>query len=253
VVVSASLAAICGGCALAGRWPLAAAAVALQLLVALAWLAVTNMQPLSRGLLIAAATAVAADVYLGRADGDLGPLSVIVAAAFLASLLAQLVRRTRTDVARSTAAVAGAVIAVVFLAQLAATRALNGGEPAAAALCFGVAASGLVRGAGNRVLPRPRLTSHAAHGWFGLVASVAAGAVAGAYAGQAGSGLDFGAGALIGGAAAIAAAAGDLGMHLGSHLLAGDGARSAVAPLAVLMPLVLAAPVGYGVARMLAT
>lgn len=252
-VVAAAIAAICGGAALLGRWPLFAVVLLIQVAAALAWLALTDVPRASGGLLIIVGAAVAADVYAARPGvTDQAPVPVVIAAAFVVAVLRQLGRRRRSLVTDSLAGVMTGVLAVVFAAHLIAARGIDAGVTAVAAICFAIAAATASRRAVDAVLPRPALRKGAGRGWLGLTVSLAAGAGVGAYVGSARTGLDIGEGAVIGLAVALAASVVDLGIGIGSLHLADARQRSAIAPLVVLLPLVVAAPVGYGVARLLA-
>lgn len=253
-LVAASIAAICGGGALVGRWPLFALVVIIQLALTLAWLAVTAVPAASGGLLITIGAALVADLYAGRiGHPDQAPVAAVVAAAFALAVLRQLARRRRTHVTESLAAVMTGVVMVVFAAHLIATRAGRGGVAAVAAVCFAVAAATAVRRGIDAFFVRPALRAGSGRGWPGLLASAAAAAAAGGYVGAVRAGLDVRTGALVGLAAALAAAVVDLGIAFGSRHLAAERRWSAIAPLGVLLPLVVAAPVGYGVARLLVT
>jgi hypothetical protein len=144
------------------------------------------------------------------------------------------------------------VLAAVFAAHLLAARAAPGGVTAVAAICFAVAAATVSRRVVDAVGSRPALRAGAGRGWPGLIVSVAAGAAVGWYVGATRAGLDARQGALIGLAGSLAAAVVDLGIGVGSLHLADARQRSAIAPLVVMLPLVVAAPVGYGVLRLLA-
>lgn len=252
-MVAASVAAVCGGASLIGRWPLVALVVMIQLALTLAWLAMTDLPPASGGLLIIVGSAVVADVYASRiGPPDLSALSVVVAGAFMLAVLRQLARRRRSHVTESLAGVIAGVVMVTMAAHLISVRGVAGGVAASAAIFFGIAAATATRRLVDSAISRPALRAGSQRGWPGLILSVAAGAVIGTYVGSTRPGLDPRAGALVGLGAALAAAVVDLGIGIGSMHLADSRQRSAIAPLVVLLPLVVAAPVGYGVARLLA-
>ena len=152
----------------------------------------------------------------------------------------------------SLAVVMTGVLMVVFAGHLIATRVGPDGMATAAAVCFAIAATTATRRVVDSLVTRPTLRAGVQRGWPALLVSVAAGAGIGAYVGAERGGLDPRSGALIGLGAAMAAAVVDLGISVGSLHLADGRQRSAIAPLVVLLPLVVAAPVGYGVARLLA-
>jgi hypothetical protein len=224
----------------------------LQLALMLAWLALTAIPANSGGVVIIAGAAVAADLFANRLRApDQAPVATVVAAAFVVAVLRQLARRHRSAVTESLTGVMAGVVIVVLAAHLIAARAGAGGVAAAAAICFAVAAATAVRRGTDAVLPRPTLRAGSRRAWPGLVLSIAAGTAAGGYVGAARAGLDARNGALIGLGVALVAAAADLGIEIGSLHLADGRQRSAVTPLVVLLPLVVAAPVGYGLARLL--
>lgn len=252
-VVAASIAAVAGGAVLVGRWPLFAIVLVIQLAVTLAWLALTAVPASSGGLIIIVLAAVAADLTASRSTTtDQGPVAVVVAAALVLAVLRQLARRRRGRVAESLGAVMTGTVIVVFAAHLLSTRVAPAGVATAAAVCFSTAGATVVRRCVDAVIARPALRAGSGRGWPGLVLSVAAGAAVGAYVVADRSGLEPEIGGLIGLATALAAAAVDLGLGVGSLHLTDSRQLSAVAPLVVLLPLVVAAPVGYFVARLLA-
>lgn len=251
--MAASIAAICGGAALVGRWPLVAFVLLIQLAVTLAWLALTDVPAASGGLVIILGSAVAVDLYASRVGPpDQSRIAAVVAAAFVFAVLRQLARRRRSGVTESLAVVMTGVLMVVFAGHLIAARVGPGGIAAVAAICFAIAAATATRRLVDALIARPALRSGVQRGWPALLLSVAAGAGIGGYVGAARAGLDPRSGALIGLGAALAAAVVDLGISVGSLHLADGRQRSAITPLVVLLPLVVAAPVGYGLARILA-
>lgn len=251
--MAASLAAICGGAALIGRWPLFVVVLLVQIAFALAWLALTGVPAASGGLLIIVGSAVAADIYANRSGPpDTSEVAGVVAVAFVLAVLRQLARRRRGAVTEALAGVLTGVLMVTFAAHLIAARGGAGGVASAAAICFGIAAATAARRTADVLVPRPVLRAGSQRGWAGLVLSVAAAVAAGALVGADRAGLDARTGALIGLGAALAAAVVDLGVGIGSLHLADTRQRSAIAPLVVLLPLVVASPVGYVVARLLA-
>ncbi|MEO6712164.1 MAG: hypothetical protein ABIM89_01900 [Mycobacteriales bacterium] len=252
-VVAATIAATCGGAALVGGGPLFVIVLLIQVALALAWLALTDVPAASGGVLIIVGAAVAADVYAGSAQAsDQTPVVVIVSAAFVLAVLRQLARRRRSGVTDSLSGVMTGVVAVVFASHLIAARRGPDGVAAVAAICFAVAIATGTRRTVDALIGKPALRAGAGRAWPGLVLSVAAATVVGAYVGAARTGLQTRTGAMIGLGAALAAAVADLGIGLGSLHLVDARQRSAIAPLVVLLPLVVAAPVGYGVARLLA-
>jgi hypothetical protein len=250
--VSLAVAAVLAGTAAAGNTAFGVALLLAQAVVTLAWLALTEVDGAQGATVIVLAGALAADLLAVRREGaDLAGAVSVVALAFVASLAFQLFRPHRQRVVEALAGTVSAVVLVVFAAHLLAASAKTGWAVAATGLLC--AAAALVGGrAGDVLLVRPRLLPTARRGWLGLLLGLAAGAGLGALLGGLWAPLSAGSGALVGAAAAVAAAAADLGVDLVDADVARDRRRSdALRPLAILLPLVVAAPVAYAAARLL--
>ena len=197
---------------------------------------------------------------------SLTTFATIVALAFLLALVQQIFRENRTRVTESLAATMAATVLAVAGGAYLTLRAGVDGERAARAALLGVA---VVLGVGrvlDAVLPRPRLLGAGRRGWPGLVAGLAAatgvGALYGHYAADhtsklilaAGSSITVGKSALIALVAALVAAAADLGIEVGLSTLKADPPRRrapwpARLVVAAVLPILLAAPPAYVVAR----
>jgi len=250
-VLSLSVAGMLAGAAAVNNAALGLALLLTQAVVALAWLALTDVDGAEGATVIVLAGAAAADVLAVRRHGeDLAGAVTVVALAFVASLALQLFRPSRQRVVEAMAGTVSAVVLAVFAAHLLAASAKTGWAVAATAvLCAAVA---LVAGrAGDVILLRPRLVPTAQRGWLGLLLALAAGSALGAVLGGAWSPLSAASGVAVGAASAFAAAAADLGVDLIDADATDARRASALRPLAVLLPLVVAAPVSYAAARLL--
>src|SRR3954454_15962596 len=100
-VVAAALA----GLALLGTAPIGIGVFAVQVVVALAWLATLDARGSTGAFAVAVAASAACDIVVGVADtADLGRTALVIGLAVLASLLHQLLRRPRRGVTLSIAA-----------------------------------------------------------------------------------------------------------------------------------------------------
>ncbi|MDX6253852.1 MAG: hypothetical protein QOJ11_186 [Frankiales bacterium] len=278
-VVAAAVAGAMAAVAPAGRGWLLVLLLAVQLGFVLAWTALLDTPSPAGAVAVSAGAAAASDGVLLRVHHvALGVFATIVALAFLFSLLWQIARRERTRVTESLAAtVTATVLAVAGGAYLTLRAGLNGEQPltdgrqAATAALLGVAT---VLGVGRLVdaaWARPALSGSLRRGLPGLVAGLGAAAAVGAWYGSQrwtthGDGLFPGAGFITGPkvllvalvAAAVAAAV-DLGIDAGLATLAKDGPDRRPAPwparlgVATLLPVLVAAPPAYVVARIVLT
>lgn len=250
-LVTLAAAGVLAGAAAAGNTALGVALLAVQATVVLAWLALTEVDGAEGATLIALAAAAVADVLaVGRNGDDIASTVGVLGIAFVASLGLQLARAHRQRTADALAGTMAAVVLVVFAAHLLSTSQRTDWTVAATALlCAGAA---LVAGrAGDVVAVRPALVHGARRGALGLLASVLAAAVLGSILGGAWAPLSALSGAILGTVAALAAVVTDVALDL-AETDAGDERRlSALTPLKVLLPLVVAAPVAYAAARLL--
>lgn len=255
LAAGAAAAVVLAGAAAAGRSLLVGCVIATQLGLAASWLRAAAIPALGVPLAITVAVAAAVDL-LGQAGGGdrLGRLAAVVGVAFLGMLLGELVRRDRSRVTDSLVATASAVVLVVMLASPLALAPSSGGRAvvgatfAAVAAALAVAAVGAVVGAAAGGRADNGLGAAATL----ILAVVAGGGVGAAYGSVSQHGPRWG--VAVGLAAALFAAA-------GSALTAGStdhstapraaGALRPSAPVMALLPLALAAPVGYAAGRLL--
>lgn len=232
-LVAAGLA-VALGLAAAGPVAVLVAAVALlQLMVAFRWFLALDLDAAARsGALVGAAAAIGADLTVALRDDrhPLSSVSAVLGLAMLAALVHQLVRRDGRDrlTASLTATVSLAVVGTLGSCYLGA----QSGRDGAAFVAAAVAAAAVVMVAA--ALPIPEVLGSGA----GLVAGVAAGGVVGVL-------TDLG--PRTGGIVGLACAAG--------AVVTAAVARRAAHPEPVVtggLPLLLAAPVAFVLARLLA-
>ena len=250
-VVSLAVAAVLAGTAAMGHTAFGLALLLVQALVTLAWLAMTDVDGAEGATTVVLLGAAAADLLAVRHRGeDIASAVVVVALVFVASLALQLVRKNRRRVVEALAGTVSAAVLAVFAAHLLAASAKTGWAVAATGvLC---AAGGLVVGRlGDALVLAPRLVRGAQRGWVGLILGVAAGGGLGAVLGGVWAPLSAASGSVLGVCAALAAAAADLGVDLMDADATDERRVGALRPLAVLLPLVVAAPVAYAAARLL--
>lgn len=255
LAAGAAAAVVLAGAAAAGRSLLVGCVIATQLGLAASWLRAAAIPALGVPLAITVAVAAAVDL-LGQAGGGdrLGRLAAVVGVAFLGMLLGELVRRDRSRVTDSLVATASAVVLVVMLASPLALAPSSGGRAvvgatfAAVAAALAVAAVGAALGAAAGGRADNRLGAAATL----ILAVVAGGGVGAAYGSVSQHGPRWG--VAVGLAAALFAAAG-WALTAGStdHSTAprAAGALRPSAPVMALLPLALAAPVGYAAGRLL--
>ncbi|HVF06570.1 MAG TPA: hypothetical protein VNA20_17145 [Frankiaceae bacterium] len=234
-----------------GNTALGLVILVVQGLVALAWLAVTDVDGGEGAIVIVALGAVAANVLAVRRDGeDVAGAVSILAMAFVASLALQLFRKNRQRVVEALAGTVSAVVLVVLAAHLLAASTKTGWAVAATAvLC---AAAAVLAGRGGDLLTlRPVLVSGAQRGWAGLLFGFAAATLTGTALGGLWAPLSAGSGTVIGAVTGLAAIAADLAVELADADSLDERRAAALRPLTVLLPLVVAAPVAYAAARLL--
>jgi hypothetical protein len=230
---------------------LGVALLAVQTVVALAWLALTDVDGAEAATVVVVVSGAAADLLAVRRHGEGIAASVgVVALAFVAALAVQLARSHRARTAEALAGTVSGVVLAVFAAHLLSTSARTGrAVVATGVLCAAVAL--LAGRAGDLAAVRPALAPGARRGLLGLVLGVAAAAGAGALMGAAWAPLSAVSGTALGVATGLAAAAADLALDLMAADAGDDRRAAALRPLSVLLPLVVAAPVAYAAARLL--
>jgi hypothetical protein len=231
--VAAGLAVVLGLAAAGPVGVLVAAVALVQLLVVARWFAALDVSAAARGgAVIGAAAAIGADLVVALRDDrrPLAPVSAVLGLAMLAALVQQLSRRDGRDrlTASLSTTVSLAAVAALGSCYLGAQSSRDGSAFVVAAVA-GAAAAVLAA-----ALPGPEIVGAGA----GLVAGVGAGAVVGLL-----SDLGPRTGALVGLGCVVAAA------------VTAAVARRAVRPDPLVtagLPLLLAAPVAFVLARLLA-
>ncbi len=251
VLGTVAAAAVLAGAAAAGHTALGLALLLAQAVVALAWLALTEVDGAEGATALVVVGAAVADLLAVRRGGEgiSGAVSV-VALVFVGSLAFQLLRPHRQRVADALGGTVSAVVLVVFASHLLAASAKTGWAAAATGvLC---AAAALVGGrVGDVVALRPALAHGARRGVLGLGVAVVFAGGAGALLGVAWAPLSGASGMVLGVASGLAAVVADLALDLVSVEALDERRTAALRPLAMLVPLVVAAPVAYAAARLL--
>jgi hypothetical protein len=240
---------------LTNRYVLVALMVPLQVLLVLAWLAALSAEGLLLAAVVVSGTAIIADLL--TATGPLGVrrLAGVSAIAFLVAMLQQLLRRgPRPAMTASLSASSGAIVLVIGLATLIALRrGITGRDAALAALLATGLALVVARGIDAlRLLLSPDAQRRTV---LGLAVAGAVAAGTGALVGAVRDSLGVGDGIALATAAAVVALAADIGLDIArAGLPAGpqsERVRAALLPLAVLLPVCVAAPAAYVTGRVL--
>ncbi|MFL6138619.1 MAG: hypothetical protein ACJ74O_12560, partial [Frankiaceae bacterium] len=183
---AAAAAAVLLGLAAAGQPALLVGCVAAQLVLVVALVRLLGMPAPAGAMAIAGAAAVAADVLVAvgdrSADGRVSrvaPIATVIAVAFLAALLHQLLRTERTRVTDALAATVGATALGVVAAGYVALRTEPGGREVVVAALLGVVAA-LAASALADALDRGRVARRWSPGAGRGLAGVAAGLLAAA-------------------------------------------------------------------------
>jgi hypothetical protein len=223
-----------------GQLPLLVAVAGVQVVLALALLALVDAPAAVGSFVIVVASSVAADVVVVVDDGSVGGLVGVAALAFVASLGHQLVRSHRSRVTESLAD----TLVVVVVACAAACL------PAAVQLAEGQDAVRVSFVSGGVALVVCQLALFAARdGSFGLVTALALAALASLpVAGD----LEPGRAAMVGLAAGAAAAIADTLVAVAGVELTDERRRAARAPVALLLPFAVLGPVALSATRLLA-
>lgn len=243
------------GASYLGRPVLAAVVGAVQVVGALAWLALLDARGGRGAILVALGAAAAGDALVATAPGtQLARVAGVIGVALLAAFLHQLARRPRPAVTGSLAATLSAVVVGASGTALLAMRGGRGGREAVVAAVLGSAAALFSARLADTVVPRPTLVPGGSRGWPGLgLGMLAAVAVGAAYGGSAAP-LTVSTGVRIAAAAALFGLVADLVVDATrAGLPPGTDARraSAVLPLAILLPALVAGPTAYVAGRIL--
>ena len=253
-LVAGLIAAALAGLALVGTPALAAGLFCVQVVIALAWLAALGTRGSLGAFGIAVAAAAAIDIVLGITDNpDLGDAAPVVGLALVAALLHHLARRPRRGV---TISLAGTVSSAAFAVCAASYLALlpeGSGDKADACALLGVGAALFVARVCDLVSVVPPAFPGSRRGAIGIVAGAGAALAVGAAYGGHTPGLGTGIGLRIAVIAALLALIADVAVDavLTQAPPPDERRLSALMPLGVLLPVVLAGPVAYVTGRIL--
>jgi molybdopterin synthase sulfur carrier subunit len=249
-VVAAGLA----GLALLHVGALAAGVFAVQVVVALAWLAALDVPAGGGAFVIVVIAAGVMDGVVGSYhEPDIGRGAGVAAVAVIVSLLHQVARRPRVAV---TLSFGGTLSALTFAFAAASYIGLcveKGGAQADAAALLG---AGVALGAArltDLAVPRPAPLPGSRRGVVGLFIGLGAALLVGWAYGDSQAVLGMARGTRLALVAAVIALVADLAVDAVLHAAppADARARSGVPPLGVLLPVVLAAPAAYVAGRIL--
>ena len=254
-VLAGVVAAALAGLALLGTAPLGVGVFAVQVVVALAWLATLDARGSTGAFVLGVVASIACDVVVGIADTpDLGRTALVIGLSVLASLVHQVLRRPRRGVALSVAATLSMAVFASCAASYVALRVEGGGGIADAAALFGVGVALAVARLVDVVVPRPAVVPGSRRGILGLLLGLVAAAVTGWLYGHAHAdvlGADHGVRMAI--VTALIALLADLAVDAVLSTAPPDEERSvaALTPLGMLLPVVLAGPAAYVAGRIL--
>ena len=251
---AAAVAGALAGLAVLHIGALAAGVFAVQVVVALAWLAAVDVPGGGGAFVIVVIASGVMDGIVATADApDIGLASGVAAIAVIVSLLHQLARRPRVRVTLSFAGTTSAVGLALAAASYVALSVERGGDVADAAALLGAGVSLGIARLADLALPRPAAVPGSRRGVVGLVLGFGFAVLVGWVYGSTQDVLGAGRGIRLALVAAVIALVADLAVD---GVLRGappkdERARSGVPPLGILLPVVLAAPAAYVAGRIL--
>jgi hypothetical protein len=252
-VGAALVAAALAGLTVAGVGPLAAGVFAVQVVVALAWLAALDVRGSGGGFVILVATSGVIDVVVAdNSTADIGRGAGVLGAMVSLALLFQLARRPRVEVTVSFAGIVSGATFALAGASYVALCVEAGGDRADIAALLGAGAALAVARIGDLALPRPAVPG-SRRGVVGLVLGLAAAGIVGWALGSGSSALSADAATRLAIIAALVALIADVAVDAALQASPGldERARSAIPPLGILLPVVLAGPAAYVAGRIL--
>ena len=253
-LVAGAVAAALGGLALAGKPALAAGVFCVQVVICLAWLASLGAKGSLGAFGISVAASATIDIVLGAADSaDIGDAAPVVGIAFVVALLHQLARRPRRAVTMSLAGTMSALAFAVCSGGYVALLDEGSGDRADAAALLGVGAALVVARLLDLAVVTPSAFPGSRRGVVGIVAGAGAALAVGAAYGSANGRLGTGVGLRIAVISALLALIADVAVDavLTQAPPPDERRLSALTPLGVLLPVVLAGPVAYVTGRIL--
>jgi len=242
------------GLALASTPLLGAGMFVVQVVVALAWLAALDAKGSLGAFAITIAAAGTMDAVIGATDGpSIGQAAPVVAIALAISLLHQLSRRPRPAVTLSLAGTMSALAFGLCAASYVALRGEIGGDEAAAAALLGAGVALAIGRVADLVTTQPAVVPGSRRGLLGVLAGIAAAVGVGAVYGAGAKALGTGVGLRLAVIAAVLAVIADIAVDavLAQAPPPDERRLSALTPLGVLLPVVLAGPVAYVAGRIL--
>ena len=154
-----------------------AAVLVLQLGLVLCWVLVTGAQGFAGSLAVGAGAAVAADLALVLPEEpELGDLLAVIGVGFLAAVLQQMSRRSRSELVASLSLSVLMLVAVASLAALLLLGRTDAGAERALVALVAIGAALVVGHLVDVVLPRPQQADGVPRGLIGVVLAVLAGA-----------------------------------------------------------------------------
>jgi hypothetical protein len=227
----------------------------LQVPLVLAWLALCGASGSAGGFGLTVLALAAADLLLANDDqATTRALAAVIALSLIASFAHQLARgRHRVGATASMAAEVSAVVIAGSAACWLAVRALPLGAEAVSVALAAVGAALVTGRVVDLALPGPKVVPGGLRGPWGAVCAILGALAAGAAVGAAQDLVGVRNGVVIAAVVAIAVVTTDLAVDMMAAGLppAEFRARSAVPPVAGLLPLVAAAPAAYVAARVL--
>ncbi|MBV9292251.1 MAG: hypothetical protein JO222_07365 [Frankiales bacterium] len=241
------------GLTVAGVGALAAGLFAVQVVVALAWVAALDVRGGGGAFVILVLTSGVVDgVVAGDRTPDIGQGAGVIGAMVSLALLFQLARRPRVEVTVSFAGIVSGGALALAAASYAALAVESGGDRAVVCALLGCGVALAVGRVADLALPRPAVPG-SRRGIVGLVLGLGSAALVGWAAGSRSSVLTADAAARLAVITALVAVLADLAID--AALLASPGlderARSAIPPLGILLPVVVAGPAAYVAGRIL--
>ncbi|HEU5034391.1 MAG TPA: hypothetical protein VFT62_06495 [Mycobacteriales bacterium] len=253
-LAAGAVAAALAGLAVLGAGALAAGVFAVQVVLALAWLAALDAPAGGGAFVITVAAAGVMDGILGTAlTPDIGRAAGVVGVAVVISLLHQLARRPRTGVTLSySGTVSAAVLALAGAAYLA-LHVEGGGDVADVSALVGAGVALAAARVVDGFVPRPAVLAGSRRGVAGLAVGLGAAAAVGWGYGASSAALGVDRSIRLALVTAVIALIADLAVDavLSAAPPRDERARSALPPLGILLPVVLAGPAAYVTGRIL--
>lgn len=232
----------------------AAAVFAVQVVIALAWLAALDVPGGGGAFVITVIAAGVMDGLVGsNREPDISAAAGVAAVAVIVSLLHQIARRPRVAVTLSFGGTVSAVAFALCATCYVALRVQSDGGHADAAALFGAGVALAAARLTDLAVPHPALVHGSRRGAIGLLIGAGLAVLVGWAYGNGQSQLGGDTGFRIALVAAVIALVADVAVDAVLHAAppSEERARSGVPPLGILLPVVLAAPAAYVAGRIL--